>query len=281
MTTPRHHLLTMLILSLAACSTQDLDGTGFFRQLQPDDDLIEMVGSIRAPVGNLRIKVDGQFLISGFVDGKFVYAEIQGGLLSSATVPAGAPIDLVNGAGQTLLHIEPVVSSAITHTLLWVYDSPTGLVAEVPDLVPDDDDTTVEVRAVNVTVAERVIVSRCVGVFTCETCETSPDKGVGEVGRDFDISACEALTTIGPGQEWTSKPEPTNVPVGGIGSACLALQREGLDFGPLCAVELNRPSPRFQERSHVFIDGLYAISPVLPQGLDFPYFSGFVVGNEF
>ena len=154
MITPRHHLLTTLILSLAACSTQDLDGTGFFRQLQPDDDLIEMVGSIRAPVGSLRIKVDGQFLISGFVDGKFVYAEIQGALRSSATVPAGAPIDLVNGAGQTLLQIEPVVSSKITHTLLWVYDSATGLVAEVPDLVPDDDETTIEVRVLNVNAAE-------------------------------------------------------------------------------------------------------------------------------
>jgi hypothetical protein len=279
MITPRHHLLTtvILILSLAACSTQDLDGDGFFRQPEPGD-AISMIGSIAAPVGDLRIKVNGKFLVTESADRKFNYWELRGGLLSSVSVPAGAPIDLVNGGGQTLLHIGPVVPSAITHTLVWVHGSATDLVAEIPDLVPDDDETTAEVRVVNVSMAERVIVSRCVGVVSCTNCGTTAPTNTAF--GDFALSDCEALTTVGPGQEWTSKLEPTNITAGG-GSACLAVQDEGSVLGPICRVELNRPSPVFQERSHIFIDGLFNTTAYLPDGTAVPFPSGFVAGNKF
>ena len=222
MITPRHHLLTtvILILSLAACSTQDLDGDGFFRQVQYGDNTISMIGSLAAPAGRSRIKVDGKFLVTGVVDSKFVYVELLGGR-SYATVPTGAPIDLVNEAAQTLLHIEPFVPSATMPTLIWVHGPATGLVAEILDFVPDDDETTAEVRAVNVSLAEQVIVSRCVGVVSCTSCGTAPASS--SLLGSFEPSACEALTTVGPGQEWTSKLEPTNITAGG-GSACLAVQ---------------------------------------------------------
>jgi len=283
MITPRHNLFPALILSLAACSTQDLDGDAFLRQPQFGDTLLSVVGSITAPGGTLRIKANGRYLVSDVAGevagGTWVFWELQGGVHSGSGIPAGEPIDLVDEAGQTVLHIDPVHLSTTTSTpiLIWVHDLPDGPVVEFPDLFPDNDETTVEVHAVNVSVTERAILSRCVGKVWCATCTTTPVSPV--FNGDFPLSDCEALATIGPGEQWTWTAEPTNV-TDGSGAACLAIHDEGSPLGPMCAVELNRPSVLFQERTDIFIDGMPTVYSPSPDGGLIPFPGYFMAGNR-
>jgi hypothetical protein len=145
---------------------------------------------------------------------------------------------------------------------VWLHDSPAGLEAAVLDMTPDDDPTTAEVTVVSASAGERVIVSRCVGVIECEDCSTRPTNN--EYG-EFPLSDCQALATVGPGEQWTSKHEPTDV-ITGPGAACLALQGEGSAAGPICVVELNRPTPSFQERSYILVDDIARSTVQYPDG---------------
>jgi hypothetical protein len=251
-------LLAAVGLALLACSTEHRDGDALYQKINASDpNLVWLVSVLPAQVGAVRIKVNGKFLVwdlgdvsdSDDVGPPYVY--VEGGMHQLEVIPSGAQLDLVGSVGQTLLHFEapePFTPPA----RVWVHDSPAGLDAAVLDMTPDDDPTTAEVTVANASAGERVIVSRCVGVIDCEDCSTQPTND--EYG-EFALSDCQALSTVGPGEQWTSKQEPTDISTG-PGSACLAVQEEGSLAGPICVEDLNRPTPSFQERSYVLIDDI-------------------------
>jgi hypothetical protein len=103
---------------------------------------------------------------------------------------------------------------------------------------------------------------RCVGVLECEDCRTRPTSD--EYG-EFPLSDCRALVTVGPGERWTSKLEPTDISIG-PGAACLAVQYEGSVAGPICVEDLNRPTPSFQQRSYILIDDIVRSAVQKPDG---------------
>jgi hypothetical protein len=270
MTAPRPHLLASLILSLTACSTQHLDAGDFYTEVDSTQSpFARMGGWVPAWAGDLRIKLDGRYWISRGVADEFTYFTIEGSdhYRQWAPAPTGFNIDLVSNAGQTLLHLDPIAPSAtaMTNTTIWVHDSPNGLVGETLNLTPDDDDTTVEVRAVNVSDTTRLALWRCVGEISCPNCPTSSADG----DSTFSPDDCEAVTTIGPGERWASTETPTQVTSDTRdGAACLATPNEYYYGALTCVVELNRPAGGFQEVSNILIDGM-------------PSVSYFTVGNRF
>ena len=212
MLTLRPDLLAALALALLACSKEHLDGDPLYQKINTSDpNLVWLASALPAQVGTVRIKVNGKFLVWDLGDGwdfgdaDPLYVYIEGGTHQLEVIPSGAQLDLVGSAGQTLLHFEapePFTPPA----RVWVHDSPAGPDAAVLDMTPDDDPTTAEVTVVNASAGERVIVSRCVGVIDREDCSTRPTSD--EYG-EFSLSDCRALTTVGPGEQWTSKQEPT------------------------------------------------------------------------
>src|SRR6478735_9550959 len=180
MLTLRPHWLAALPLALAllACSTERPDGGPLYQKVNASyPNLVWLASALPIQVGAVRIRVNGKFIVWDLGDGwdygdadpPYVY--IEGGTHQIEVIPSGAQLDLVGSAGQTLLHFEapePFTPPA----RVWVHDSPTGLGAAVLDMTPDDDPTTAEVTVVNTSAAERVIVSRCVGVIECEDCGT-------------------------------------------------------------------------------------------------------------
>ncbi len=278
MLTLRHHLLAGFALALLACSTEHRDGDPLYQKINGSyPNLVWLVSALPAHVGTVRIKVNGKFLVWDLGDGwdfgdadpPYVY--IEGGIHQLEVILSGAQLDLVGSAGQTLLHFEapePFTPPA----RVWVHDSPAGPDAAVLDMTPDDDPTTAEVTVVNASAGERVIVSRCVGVTDCEDCSTRPTND--EYG-EFALSDCRALATVGPGEPWTSKQEPTGISTG-PGAACLALQEEGSVAGPICVVDLNRPSFSFQERSYILIDDITRSAVQHPDGTIATYPSFFI-----
>jgi hypothetical protein len=252
----RPHLLAALALGLLACSKEHRDSDPLYRKINASDpDLVWLVSVLPAQVGAVRIKVDGKFLVWDLGDvsdeDATPYVYVEGGMHQLEVIPSGAQLELVGSAGQTLLHFE--ASEPFTAPArVWVHDSPAGLDAAVLDMTPDDDPTTAQVTVANASAGDRVIVSRCLGVIECEGCSTQPTND--EYG-EFALSDCQALATVGPGDQWTSKQEPTDISTG-PGSACLAVQEEGSAAGPICVEDLNRPTPTFQERSYVLIDDI-------------------------
>jgi hypothetical protein len=266
MTAPRPHLLASLIFSLTACSTQHLDGGDFYTEVDnTQNTFVQMGDSVPGWAGTLRIKLDGRYWISRGVADEFTYFTLEGSdvFRESIYVPTGFNIDLVNNAGQSLLHVDPIAPTA--KTMIWVHDSPNGLVGETLNLTPDDDDTTMEVRAANVSDTARLALWRCAGEISCPGCATSPKNG----DTTFSAEDCEAVTTIGPGERWASTETPTQVTSDTRdGAACLASPNQYYYGGLTCVVELNRPAAGFEEVSNILIDGL-------PSG------SYFTVGNRF
>lgn len=263
----RRHFLAALALALLACSTQHLDGDPRYQRVNTSDpNLVWIACAMPAEVGPVRIKVNGKFLVwdSGDAwdyDAAPPYIYIEGGMHQLEVIPSGAQLDLVDSAGQTLLHFEPP-EPFTPPARVWVHDSPAGLVAAVLDMTPDDDPTTAEITVVNVSASERVNVSRCVGVIECDGCGTRPTNN--EYG-EFSPSDCRALAAVGPGEQWTSKQESTDISTG-PGGACLAVQQEGSVAGPICVADLNRPTPSFQERSYVLIDDIARSAVEQPDG---------------
>jgi hypothetical protein len=258
MLTLRPHWLAALALALVACSTEHRDGDPLYQKINTSDpNLVWLASALPAQVGAVRIKVNGKFLVWDMGDASDVdaggppYVYIEGGMHQVEVIASGAQLDLVDSAGQTLLHFEAPERFA-PPAEVWVHDSPAGPAAAVLDMTPDDDPTTAEVTVASASAGERVIVWRCVGVIDCEGCSTTPTND--EYG-EFALSDCQALTTVGPGEQWTSKQEPTDITTG-PGSACLALQQEGAVAGPICVEDLNRPTPTFLERSYVLIDDI-------------------------
>jgi hypothetical protein len=278
MLTLRPHLVAALALALLACSTEHRDGDALYQKINASyPNLVWLASALPAQVGAVRIKVNGKFLVWDLEDGwdfgdadpPYVY--IEGGIHQLEMIPSGAQLDLVGSAGETLLHFDapqPFTPPA----RVWLHDSPAGLRAAVLDTIPDDDPTTVEVSVVSASASERVVVSRCVGVIECEDCDTRPTSD--EYG-EFSLSDCQALATVGPGQQWTSKQEPTDISTG-PGAACLAVHAEGSAAGPICAQDLNRPAPTFQERSYVLIDDITRSAVQKPDGAVATYLSFFV-----
>lgn len=278
MLTPRPHLLAALALVLLACSTEHRDGDPLYQKINGSyPNLVWLASALPAQVGAVRIKVDGKFLVWDLGDGwdfgdanpPFVY--IEGGTHQLEVITSGTQLDLVGSAGQTLLHFEapePFTPPA----RVWVHDSPAGPDAAVLNMTPDDDPTTAEVTVMNASAAERVIVSRCVGVIECEVCSPRPTNN--EYG-EFPLSDCGALATVAPGEQWTSKQEPTGISTG-PGAACLAVQQEGSVAGPICAVDLNRPTYTFQERSYILIDDITRSAVQYPDGTVSTYPSFFI-----
>jgi hypothetical protein len=278
MSTLRPHFLAALAVVLLACSAEHRDGDPLYQKINASSpNLVWLVSGLPAHVGTLRIKVNGKFLVWDLGDGSELdddappYVYIEGGMHQLEVIPSGAQLDLVGSAGQTLLHFEPPAPFA-PPARVWVHDSPAGLDAAVLEMTPDDDPTTAEVTVVSASAGERVIVSRCVGVIECEDCSTRPtDDEYGE----FPLSDCQALATVGPGEHWTSKEEPTDISTG-PGAACLAVQEEGSLAGPICAEDLNRPTPSFQERSYILIDDITRSAVEHPDGTISTYPSYFI-----
>jgi hypothetical protein len=278
MLTLRPHLLVALALALLACSTEHRDGEPRYQKINASyPNLVWLASALPAQVGTVRIKVNGKFLVwdlgdgwdFGDVDPPYVY--IEGGTHQLEVIPSGAQLDLVGSAGQTVLHFE-ALAPFTPPARVWVHDSPAGPDAAVLDMTPDDDPTTAEVTVVNASAGERVIVSRCVGVIECDDCSTRPTND--EYG-EFPLSDCRALATVGPGEQWSSKQEPTGISTG-PGAACLALQEEGSVAGPICVEDLNRPAPSFQERSYILIDDITRSAVQHPDGTVFTYPSFFI-----
>jgi hypothetical protein len=280
MLTLRPHLLAALALALAplACAAASHEGDPLYQKINAAyPDLVWVASALPAEIGTVRIKVDGKFLVWDLGDGwdygdadpPYVY--LEGGTHQLEVIRGGTQLDLVASAGETLLHFEaPEPFTAPAH--VWLHDSPSGVGAAVLDLTPDDDPTTAEVTVVSASATERVIVSRCVGVIECEDCATQPpDDEYGE----FSLSDCQALATVGPGEQWTSKQEPTDIATG-PGASCLAVQYEGAAAGPICADELNRPALSFQERSYILIDDISRSAVEKPDGTVATYPSFFV-----
>jgi len=268
MFTLRLHVLAALALALLACSTAHPDGDPLYQKVNTTDpNLVWLASAMPAPVGPVRIKVNGKFLVwdlgdawdFGDPDPPFVY--IEGGMHQVEVIPSGAQLDLVGSAGQTLLHFE-APQPFMPPSRVWVHDSPAGLSAAVLDLTPDDDPTSAEVTVVNVSAGERVNVSRCVGVIECDGCGTRPASN--EYG-EFPLSDCRALATVGPGERWTSTVASTGIGTG-PGAACLAVQEETSVAGPICVEDLNRPTPSFRERSYVLIDDIARSAVQKPDG---------------
>lgn len=254
----RPHWLAAVALAMLACSTEHRGGGAAYQTINSSDpDLVWIASAMPAQVGTARIKVNGKYLVWDSSGGSDVdtgapnYVYIEGGTHEVEVIASGTQLDLVGSAGETLLHFE-APEPFTPPSRVWVHESPARLAAEVLDMTPDDDPTTAEVTVANASAGERVIVSRCVGVIDCEGCSTTPTND--EYG-EFALSDCQALTTVGPGEQWTSKQEPTDITTG-PGSACLALQQEGAVAGPICVEDLNRPTPTFQERSYVLIDDI-------------------------
>src|SRR6478752_974950 len=110
MVTPRPHLLAALILSLVACSTQHLDGNDYYRPFTAlTDDLVSLGGSMPPGMGRLRYKTDDKFLVCDTGDGTYVYSTAPERPHEFSQVPARIPYDLVNDAGQDVLHVEPTM----------------------------------------------------------------------------------------------------------------------------------------------------------------------------
>ena len=278
MLTLRPHLLAALALALLACSTEHRDGEPLYHKINGSSpDLVWLVSALPAQVGTVRIKVNGKFLVwdlgdgADFDDDAPPYVYIEGGMHQLEVIPSGAQLDLVGSAGQTLLHFEPP-EPFTPPARVWVHDSPSGPDAAVLDMTPDDDPTTAEVTVVNASAGGRVIVSRCVGVVDCEDCSTRPTND--EYG-EFPLSDCGALSTVGPGEQWISEQEPTGITTG-PGAACLALQEEGSVAGPICVVDLNRPSHSFQERSYILTDDITRSAVQYPDGTVSTYPSFFI-----
>ncbi len=276
MLTLRPRLLAALALTLLACSAEPPDGEPPYQKINASyPNLVWLASALPDQVGAVRIKVNGKFLVWDLGDGwdygdpdpPYVY--IEGGMHQLEVIPSGARLDLVGSADQTLLHFEAPFTPPAR---VWVHDSPAGPGAAVLDTTPDDDPTTVELTAVSASASERVILSRCVGVVECEGCDTRPASN--EYG-EFSLSDCLALATVGPGEQWTSKLEPTDISTG-PGAACLAVQKEGAVAGPICAVDLNRPTQAFQERSYLLIDDIVRSAVEKPDGTISTYPSFFV-----
>jgi len=148
MLTLRPLLLAALALALA-CSTEHPGGDPLYRKVNTSDpDLVWLASAMPIHEGAVRIKVNGKFIVwdlgwdYGDPDPPYIY--IEGGMHQLEVIPSGAQLDLVDSAGQTLLHFEapePFTPPA----RVWVHDSPAGLVGEVLDMTPDDDPTTAEV----------------------------------------------------------------------------------------------------------------------------------------
>jgi hypothetical protein len=284
MLTLRPHFIAALApaLALLACSTEHPGGDPLYQKINATyPNLVWVASAMPAQVGTVRIKVDGKFLVwdldnhsddgwdYGDPDPPYVY--LEGGGHQVEMMPSGAQLDLVDSAGQTVLHFEapePFTPPA----RVWVHDSPAGLSAALLDMTPDDDPTTAEVTVVNASAGERVIMWRCVGVIECEDCSTRPASS--EYG-EFPLSDCLALTTVGPGEQWTSKLEPTDVSTG-PGAACLAVQSEGSVAGPVCVEDLNRPTASFLERSYILIDDIARSAVQYPDGTVSTYPSVFI-----
>jgi hypothetical protein len=276
MVTLRPHLLAAL--ALLACSAEHGDGDPPYQKINASyPNLVWLATAMPAQVGPVRIKVDGKFLVWDLGDGWEVgdpdppYVYVEGGTHQLEVMPSGARLDLVGSAGETLLHFEAPAPFA-PPSRVWVHDSPAGLGAVVLDMTPDDDPTTAEVTVANASAGERVIVSRCLGMIECQDCGTRPnDDGYGE----FPLSDCQALTTVGPGEQWTAKPESTDI-ITGPGAACLGLQDEGSAAGPICVEDLNRPTASFRERSYILIDDIARSAVETPDGMISTYPSFFV-----
>jgi hypothetical protein len=278
MLTLRPLLLAALALAPLACAAEPHGGAPLYQKINASyPDLLWVASALPAEVGTVRIKVNGRFLVWDLGDGwdfgdpapPYVY--LEGGTHQLEQIPSGTELDLVGSAGETVLHLEapePFTAPA----RVWLHDSPVGVGAAVLDVNPDDDPTTAEVTVVSASAGDRVIVSRCVGVIECEDCDTRPtDDEYGE----FPLSDCQALATVGPGEQWTSKQAPTDISTG-PGAACVAVQYEGSAAGPICADDLNRPALSFRERSYILLDDISRSAVEKPDGTVATYPSFFV-----
>jgi hypothetical protein len=259
MTHRRYHSPALLLLAIAGCSSPPVESRDLLVVTNgpPADGegALEIGGSVPAWAGKLRVKLNGQYL-GAAVGTDVTELEIWGGfhaMVSATLAPGAREIELVDRAGQTLLHTGPVDVRPGARTFVWVHDSSAGLVAEVPNLTPDADPSTVEVRVLNVSSDEHVIVSRCVGHKNCPKCVTSPVGGQSE----FPPQDCTTITTVGPAETWFSlQPIDGAAPAEGYDSSCVATHLEGQPLAPGCSAELDPESQSFQELTDLFVDGL-------------------------
>ena len=276
------HQILLALLVAAGCSTETIGGGESLLLINaghlPTDPWVSVGGSVPAWAGNVRVKINGRYLATGGPNNGYSYLEISGGYHSEVAAPLDAStttaeIELVGQDGRTLLHTAPLSLSDPGGLFLWVHDSPSGLVGEVPDPTVDDDPETAEIRTVNVSSGDRVELYRCVGVVGCPGCVTTPNGA----SVPFSFDDCSLLATVGPGERWTDKVAVTHVDdPPAPGSACVGAHLEGQPIGPVCYVELNTPALAFRDLTYLFLDGLTptlelngAGPPALLPGTDF------------
>ena len=267
MTASRYHWSTILFLTALGCGGQAEENQGALlvtTSLPPGDKGTLIIGgSVPAWAGNLWVKANGKHLV--YYPENTPPLEIAGGhdSFSISLPPTTYELELVNRVGQTLLRTGPIELQPAGVTFVWVHDSPSGLVAEVPDVTPDADPSTVQIRVSNVSNDERVIFSRCLGHADCPYCNTVPLPGQS----DFASRDCTTLTTVAPGETWSSlQPIASLAPVPRYDSSCIAVQLEGQALAPVCAADLNSSSLGFQDVVDLFIDGLSQTTEENPDG---------------
>jgi hypothetical protein len=268
MTASRYHWSAILFLTALGCGGQAGENQGALlvaTSSSPGDaGTLIIGGSVPAWAGNLWVRANGKHLV--YYPSNTPPLEIGADGHDSFSIwlpPTTYQLELLNRAGQTLLRTGPVDLQPAGVTFVWVHDSPSGLVAEVPDVTPDADPSTIQIRVSNVSTDERVIFSRCLGHADCADCGTSPLPGQS----DFASRDCTTLTTAAPGETWSSLQTIASLaPVPGYDSSCIAAQLEGQPLAPVCVADLNNRSLRFQDVWDFFIDGLDEAAEQNPDG---------------